>query len=369
MNLGTPVPVNVETIEQALASLWKSAFENEGEGGVIRARSCNLVVIAQNRAEAETLPAILAQVSEWQPSRSIIAFREDHEDRSGMQAWISAQCSVPFAGGPQVCCEAIVVAATGGAGSELPYTILSLLVPDLPVFLYWRSFKESDRELVEKMTQFSNLLIVDSHASKNDVRSRDRLLELVTQAPRRIAVRDLNWSRLTAWRDLIAQFFDTPSLRHCVWEISEVNIHRTLAKAGSIPSRTLLLTGWLATRLKWERISTERAGDDWISRWKSHTGEVRVNFSGCAMDTGQTPGINFITIRTCSGATFSVVQERGSDCLTATRTMERSVLVHSVPRESLDEATLLVRELSIAGEDLGFQAALAEAVALEKSFQ
>jgi len=55
---------------------------------------------------------------------------------------ISAQCSVPFAGGPQVCSEVITVAARSSATSGLLNTLVSLLIPDLPVFIYWRSFNE-----------------------------------------------------------------------------------------------------------------------------------------------------------------------------------------------------------------------------------
>ena len=76
-----------------------------------------------------------------------------------------------------------------------------------------------------------------------------------------------------------------------------------------------------------------------------------------------------MTLRTRSGATFSVTQERGSSCLSATAHTPGSVLVHTVPRDSMDEGTLLVRELSIAGEDAGFQAALATALELEKAFR
>lgn len=115
LNLGTPVPVDIGSIEQELTALWKSATDNEGESAVIRACSCNLVAVAQNQQEATSLPAVLAKVSEWHPCRSLIAYREEdgvpQENRfeAGMRAWISAQCWLPFAGGPQICCEAITL--------------------------------------------------------------------------------------------------------------------------------------------------------------------------------------------------------------------------------------------------------------------
>jgi glucose-6-phosphate dehydrogenase assembly protein OpcA len=367
-HLGVPVTVSSEIIESELTSLWKAASGAEAERAVIRACSCNLIIIAEDRAEAESLPAVLAELSRSHPSRALVAFRDDEED-APMRAWISAQCSSAFAGGPQVCSEAIAVAARAEAIGDLPNTLVSLLVPDLPVFLYWRSFRPADQQLVERSAQVADLLIVDSHASKDDAANRERLLELLDHPPASTAVRDLNWSRLTAWRDLVAQFFDAPAARHHLAEIAEVEVCRAIAAPGSIPTRTLLLTGWLATRLGWKRLSAERRGDRWLSRWSSASGEVEVRFTG-AEAAGESPGISSLRLRTRAGAEFAVVRDKLSACMTATSAAAGSMLVHSVPQESLDEATLLVRELSLSGgEEQSFRGALSEALALEKSFR
>ena len=114
-NLGIPVAVDVAEIERELTAFWKSASEQQGEAAVIRACACNVVVIVQDHREAEALRSILATVGEWHPSRSLIAYREEEEkgaaDSGGprMHAWVSTQCSAPFAGGPQICCEAITL--------------------------------------------------------------------------------------------------------------------------------------------------------------------------------------------------------------------------------------------------------------------
>ena len=286
-NLGMPVAVDAAVIEQELTSLWKS--EGENERGAIRACSCNLVVIAHDRAESELLPELLARVAEWHPCRSLIAYQEEEETQgeapagdSGMRAWIRAHCLVSTAGGSPTCCETVTVGARGSSVADLPNILVSLLVPDLPVFLYWRSFKPEDQELAVKVADFADLLIVDSHVSKDDAHNRGRFLTLLTHAPKGLGVRDLNWSRLTAWRDLITQFFDPPALRRYAREICEVEIVRSVASPANIPTRTLLLTGWLASRLNWQRTSAERQDGQWISRWNGPSGEVVVRFSGIA---------------------------------------------------------------------------------------
>jgi glucose-6-phosphate dehydrogenase assembly protein OpcA len=369
--LGTPVEVNVASIEKELVSLWKSAAE--GSEAVMRACSCNLLAVVQNAQEAETLLPVFAELAEWHPSRSIVAYVESSEELAqpgvpGMHAWISAQCSRPFSGGSQVCCEAITIAARGRAVMDLPNTLLALLIPDLPVYLYWRSFKIADKELIERMAHVSHLLIVDSHRSRQDAENRLHLLQLLVGQPAGIAMRDMNWSRITAWRDLIAQFFDAPDARDYLHEITDVEIARSLSSPGSIPTRTLLLTGWLASRLGWKLISAERSGDRWLSTWLSGRNEVRVNFTGTAVAAAQAPGISSVILRTHGNAEFSVSADHGSSCLTATASIGGSRLMHSIPQESPDEASLLIRELSQTGEDVVFKDALAEALKLEKSF-
>jgi glucose-6-phosphate dehydrogenase assembly protein OpcA len=370
---GPPVAVDVAAIEQELTSFWKSASEGESSGAVIRACSCNLIVLAQNRPEADTLTETLAKVSEWHPCRSIIAFLDDSAASTGdgptIRAWITAQCRIPVAGGPQVCSEAITLAAAAAAVEDLPNTLVSLLVPDLPVFLYWRSLRAADVGLVDRIARFIDLLIVDSHTSKDDAVHRDRLLELLMDPPRSVSVRDLNWCRLTAWRDLVAQFFDPPSSRHCLREIAQVVITRTIASPGNVPTRTLLLAGWLAGRLKWLNRSARRIGDDWISTWSDGGHEVRMQFRGHPAKAGDDPGISRIDLQMRDGSSFSVAREAGSSCLTARAVSPSGELVHSVPQETMDESSLLVRELSFSGEDSGFQSALAVALELEKAFR
>jgi glucose-6-phosphate dehydrogenase assembly protein OpcA len=369
-NLGTPVEVDIAVIEKELRSFWKSA-DQMGPGAVMRACSCNLVSFLRNRNTAEEYLPILSTVSEWHPSRSILAYVEPDDvlNPPDMHAWISAQCSIPLSGGPQVCCEAITIAARNRARMNVPYTVTSLLVPDLPVYLYWRSFRITDRDLIERMARFSRLLIVDSHQSRQDPQNRLQILQLLLDQPAGISMRDLNWARITAWRDLIAQFFDAPCSVGYVREVSEVEITRHLSAPNSIPTRTLLLTGWMTSSLGWKLLSAKRTGDTWESRWRRENGEVRVSFTGKELRPGQVPGINSVTMRSGDGAEFSVFVEAGSRYLSAVASIEGNRIIHSVPEDALDEASLLIRELSYTGEDVVFKKALAEAYELEKAFR
>ena len=150
-NLGTPVKADVDTIEKELTALWKSAAESGSPRNELRACACNLVSIVENREEAEAFLPVAAKVSEWHPSRSVIAFPETDsiENRTSdeMQAWVNTQCSTPFSGAPEVCCEVIVIAAPPKAIAELPNMLSAVLIADLPVYVYWKSLNAEDQEL------------------------------------------------------------------------------------------------------------------------------------------------------------------------------------------------------------------------------
>ena len=83
VNLGTPVPVEVAAVEQELRSLWKAASDKEGENAFIRTCSSNLVVLARDLREAESISLILARVSEWHPTRCLIVCRKLENQAAG----------------------------------------------------------------------------------------------------------------------------------------------------------------------------------------------------------------------------------------------------------------------------------------------
>ena len=78
--------------------------------------------------------------------------------------------------------------------------------------------------------------------------------QLKSQWPK-IAVTDMNWGRLTPWREMVAGFFDPPNIRPYLDRIGHVNIEYAMPESHHGPinrSQALLVAGWLASRLGWE---------------------------------------------------------------------------------------------------------------------
>jgi len=358
-NAGTPVPVNVGAIERELQALWKGAAREEGDAAVIRACSCNLLVLARDVAEAEHLAAVLARIAQHHPNRSLLIYAWPPEGPQAIRAWISAQCSLPAAGGSQVCSEVITLAFPPGEAEATANTILSLLVPDLPVYLYWPSGDHAHRDIVAHIAPWSNLLILDSGSPGDEVRPFERVLSLIGTAGGGMQVRDLEWARLTMWRDLAAQFFDAPGRESLPWRISEVRI----VSAPPLCPGAFLLAGWLATSLDWKIVSADSGPAGLRVRFQGRAGDVDLRITE-ATEAGFA-GISSVELLTQSGETFSVGRDPDSSHpAAACADPARPAIRHSVPCEQPDEADLIVGELSFAGADRVYEQALRQAQAV-----
>ena len=286
-----------------------------------------------------------------------------------MQGWIRVQCRSESGGGLQVCSEVITVGSTHEAVAGLANALVSLLIADLPIFLYWRSPHLADWKLVETLARSANLLIVDSQTLPAVPRDYEQLLRLLTGAARAVEIRDLCWSRLTAWRDLIAQCFDTRDSSRLLKELVEIEICFIPAFRDRIAVPALLLAGWLASRLDWHQISAEQDPGERTAHLRGPGGAVAIRFVPPSEDPAHV-GVQRVTLRTRNGSTFSVVQDAAGASLTASSTgPSAEVIVHTVPCPSTKEADLLGGELMLPGEDSGFAAALAAAQEIERSLR
>ncbi len=362
-NPGVPVAVDVASIEEQLRSLWKSASDQEGEGAVIRACSCNLIVFADTAAEAQRLLQVVDGVAEHHPNRSLVAWAGEGTD---MRAWISARCSVPIFGGPQVCSEVILLAPGTQPGEAAANTLISLLVPDLPVYLYLPSFGSSSLELVTRLAPWSTTLIMDSRTREVASIPGSYLLEFMQFPPSAIPLRDLEWARLTPWRDLVAQFFDGTDRLELASEIAAVEIYASSAIPGELPSAALLLAGWLSCGLGWTAGRGEQDGGRLTVSIGGHAGEVSLSIRATPPEAGQASSIQSVLLRKRCGHSFSVHLDRLDACLVAESDTDAR-RARSVPCHDVGEAELLVAELTYAGNDTGYENALRQAIQIAGS--
>jgi glucose-6-phosphate dehydrogenase assembly protein OpcA len=114
---------------------------------------------------------------------------------------------MPFGQRQQICCERIEITASRDTLADLPPLLLALAAPDLPVVVWCRSLSILHDGAFPALVSAAHKLIVDS-ASFPDPCSA---LEWLAGVSRRcLALADLEWTRLTPWRETIARLFDEP---------------------------------------------------------------------------------------------------------------------------------------------------------------
>jgi glucose-6-phosphate dehydrogenase assembly protein OpcA len=277
---------------------------------------------------------------------------------------------VPQGDAAQVCYEQVLARVHGDFDERVVSVVVPLLVPDLPVFLWWTGTPPSEARHLDDLVRLADRLIVDSA----DFARADRTLPQVAHLARlRVGITDLNWARLTPWRELVAQFFDVPAWRPFLGGITGIRTGFAVDMDGRDihPSQALLLLGWLASRLGWRRVdglAPAEAGGSLFRMERADGAPVMVRLRPRferGLDAGDVSGVR---IQAALGpATAEFVVKRAPDERHATTTAIVDGVVRServVPLPSLGIRDLLGEELAIAGSDHVYEAALVALMAL-----
>lgn len=246
--------INVDAIERQLTALWQQASQDEENGGVTRASMFNLLVYVPSRAVAGKLDAMLTDITAARPCRAILIVADADAPEETLTAEVTSRCTLPSASAKQVCCEQVTITAGGAQSEEAPSAVAPLLLSDLPVYLWWHAVPRlADKALFSRLVDLSDRVVIDSAQFREPEADLASMAAVLTETPRWTALSDLNWARLTAWRALLAGFYDIAAYRPLLNQLKQVTIRYAPPASDSalIPSRALLLGGWLASRLGW----------------------------------------------------------------------------------------------------------------------
>lgn len=365
----------IAALERELMRLRRAATAHAKEQGrtVARASVLNLVVYADREVHARRAVESTGRLAYRHPSRAIVVLGD--REREGVDAEVLLHCHVPRADeSAEVYFEQILARVRGDADERVASVVIPLLVPDLPTFLWWTGTPPSDARRFDDLLALADRLIVDSA----DFARPDKTLAVISELARthggkRFGLTDLNWTRLTPWRELIAAFFDVEAWRPCLDSIVGVRVGFAVDMDGRDihPSQALLLIGWLASRLGWQGVDalapSEAGGllftmadaDD-----KPIHVRVRPRFER-GVDAGDMSGVR-IQARYADDL-YEFVLKRDPDPRHITASVlvngeSRSRRVLPLPEPGIDE--LLREELSIVGSDRVFEDALHALVAL-----
>lgn len=272
--------LEISQIEHELQRLWKDAGESStktGGGPVVRACSMSLIAACSNDVQFDHVAQTVEQAAMRQPCRAILVKVDLDQRERQLDANVSTVCSL---GGPQqkrVCHEQIQLLSSAGAMDSVSSTVLALLVPDVPAYLWAPCERLISSQMVEELAGHADALLLDSHRFSEPFRALERASVIARnhRANRAIesagesldaghgfGVLDLEWVRLQSWFSATAAAFENSEVQKIIKDIYSLRVEYTSRNMQESsprpPAHRELITpalyaGWFATRLGWSR--------------------------------------------------------------------------------------------------------------------
>lgn len=193
-------------------------------------------------------------ISAHNPCRVITLCPTFGED-TGVTAQVSAYCPVQKKSTSNlICCEYITLRGTKAALERVSDLVASLILPELPRFVWWKATPSPEQPIFQNLSKSSNCIIVDSSYFSDAEAELHTMQCLVDEG---ITIADLNWHRLAPWQELTAAAYDPPERRESLQDVDRISIDYEQGNA----AQALMYLGWFASRLGWEPVDyTEQGG-------------------------------------------------------------------------------------------------------------
>jgi glucose-6-phosphate dehydrogenase assembly protein OpcA len=318
-------PAQPETILKGLSKLWTSLGEEEKQHGkptVLRACAMTLIVATDESDAGFFASQTISELMHEHPSRGIVLAVSDTAEHS-LEARVLAQCWKPFGKAQQICCEQIEIKARPESWPNVGPTLIGLTAADLPVIFWCRhqgalhpAATADQKAGLEAVMSLATKTIVDSAGM--ELKSAFSFIADSRSCGRIIA--DLEWTRLTFWREPLAGVFDSGA---CAGPLSNFHSVEVVHTDAVLSACTLYIAGWLSAPYK-----------------------ANVSFRKVP---GYGPGIHRVTMR--SDKETIDFERTGVDCMTLRSSKGRS-RQYNYP--DADLSALMTEELSVLGPDPAF---------------
>ena len=247
--------VPVKNIEQELANLRKICQEKK----TVQACLFNLIIYTQEPRRTIYFQELVQRVIEKFPCR--IIFIESNNDASDyLESTVSTETIGE--GETAIICEQITLKVSGKKRDRIPFIILTNLVPDLPVYLIWGEDPIQKNEILDSLQKIATSVIFDSESTDNLQHFSQVMFDHAHSADCDII--DMNWMRISSWRDVIAKTFDTPEKIRQLQHAQSIQINyndKTSETFRHQKIQSTFLQAWLAAQLKWHFTSIESKGE------------------------------------------------------------------------------------------------------------
>jgi glucose-6-phosphate dehydrogenase assembly protein OpcA len=356
--------VDISRIERELVQMLRlpENLSTNGQPGT-RTAVLTLLAIASDMPTQARIEQTLTALVDHHPSRTIVVRSEPNQVQPDIDAWVNVACKAIGSSGINACVEQIVIESNPRALRRVPNVVLPLLLADMPVVLWWPGEPPLREPLLYDLLEPVTRFVVDTLGFVHVERTLINLNNLRHRPTVRIDLGDLNWDRLTPWRELIAQFWDVPAWRSRLRSLDRVEIDLGKPAGGrSNRAQGLLLAGWLATRLGWKPARMQRRTDGYVLTARRGRRDVEI---AVRIQSGHPSGVR--GVRIVVGAkklAFGVTANDAAGALMTVQTEGQPPSYERIARlEALDEPELLSFELDTTTADNVFEESLGAAAA------
>ena len=238
------VPLDPDDILRNLSRMWtglgKPVNGTPSEGGVLRACSLTLVVIEAPDEDSPSLGETLAALMPRHPARAVVIHSGD---AGAPTAQVTAQCWMPFGQHRQICCEQIEITTGENGLNDIVPILGPIAAPDLPLILWCRGTEALRAPSFGRLAALAARVIVDSSRCSDPKAA----IATISGLARSIRLGDLSWTRLTRWREMVAEVFDNPGYAGRITRIARVRVTYGGAEA---PAAAYYMAAWLADSLR-----------------------------------------------------------------------------------------------------------------------
>ncbi|WP_149204487.1 glucose-6-phosphate dehydrogenase assembly protein OpcA [Actinotalea subterranea] len=218
----------IDLPDTTTTAVMKTLLRIRDEGGAVALGRVLTLVIDADVSEVERAVETANAASREHPCRVIVLARDPDHTTSRLDAEIRV-------GGDAGASEVILLRASGEMLSHSDTLVMPLLLPDAPIVVWWPD-EHPDVPAEHAIGAMAQRRITDSLQCSDPLGSLLRLRTGHTDGDT-----DLAWTRLTAWRGLLAAALDQPP--HEAVTRAVVSGHETH------PS-VVLLAAWLAHALR-----------------------------------------------------------------------------------------------------------------------
>jgi glucose-6-phosphate dehydrogenase assembly protein OpcA len=237
-----PMSSVIARLEKELRELW---HVEPGEAARSRACTMNLVVVTTSPAITEHYLPIVEEVTQSIPSRAIVVTMTPNDPDASLDGEAQAICGVDNL----TCSERVTLRARGSACARVESAVESLMVPELGTTLVWLGRIHVDDPVFRELAEYAQRVVLDTEYTS--LTSLLLLSRWARDRQSKIGIADLAWTRIAAWQEMCARFFDDPQMRPLADKVEVLRIVQMSDPGVRLGAEGGLMLGWLATRLGW----------------------------------------------------------------------------------------------------------------------